>query len=122
MAKRFAYVSSFADRHGKRRYRFRRNGYPTRYFQAAYGTKDFEREYAACLDAEPAPVGVGRIKPGTVSDVIARYYADNAFQDLRPATQAVYRGWLHHHGRLCCDWRLPPIPGPRANESRRCIH
>lgn len=94
MAKRFAYVSSFADRHGKRRYRFRRNGYPTRYFQAAYGTKDFEREYAACLDAEPAPVGVGRIKPGTVTDVIARYYADNAFQDLRPATQAVYRGVL----------------------------
>lgn len=94
MAKRFAYVSSFKDRHGKRRYRFRRTGYPTRYFQAAFGTKDFEREYAACLQTEPAPIGIERIKPGSVSDVIARYYADNAFQDLRPATQTVYRGVL----------------------------
>lgn len=94
MAKRFAYVSSFMDRHGKRRYRFRRRGYPTRYFQAAFGTKDFEREYAGCLEAEPAPIGIERMKPGSVSDVIARYYSDNAFQDLRPATQTVYRGVL----------------------------
>ncbi len=94
MPKKLAYVSSFLDRHGKRRYRFRRKGYATYYFREPVGTKAFEREYAACLDAEPAPVGGGRLIAGSVSDVIARYYSDNAFQDLRPATQTVYRGVL----------------------------
>jgi integrase len=92
--KRLPYVSSFEDRHGKRRYRFRRKGYAVHYFKEPFGTKAFEREYAACLDAEPAPVGAGRIKPGSVADVICRYYADTSFMDLRPATQAVYRGVL----------------------------
>ncbi|MBD2840761.1 tyrosine-type recombinase/integrase [Erythrobacter rubeus] len=92
--KRPQYVTKFRDRHGKTRYRFRRKGYPAHYFKAPFGTKDFEREYAACLDAEKQPVGGDRIRPGSVSDVIARYYADSAFLDLRPATQAVYRGVL----------------------------
>jgi integrase len=95
MAKHYPYVGKgFPDRHGKMRYRFRRKGYPARYINAPIGSKDFEREYAACLASEPAPIGLGRIKPGSVSDVIARYYADNAFQDLAPATQVVYRGVL----------------------------
>lgn len=90
----FKWARPFRDRHGKVRYRFRRTGYPVHHFKAPFGTKAFEREYAACLECEPAPVGVGRIIPGSVSDVIARYYADNAFQDLRPTTQYVYRGVL----------------------------
>lgn len=94
MTKRLAYVSSFEDRHGKRRYRFRRKGYAVHYFKQPFGTKAFEREYAGCLEAEPAPVGEGRIKPGSVADVICRYYADTSFLDLRPATQTVYRGVL----------------------------
>lgn len=94
MSKRFAYVSSFEDRHGKRRYRFRRKGYAVHYFKEPFGTKAFEREYAACLEAEPAPVGAGRIKPGSVADVICRYYADTSFLDLREATKVVYRGVL----------------------------
>ena len=94
MRKRLAYVSSFVDRHGKRRYRFRRKGYAVHYFREPHGTKAFEREYAGCLEAEPAAIGTGRAKPGSVSDVIGRYYADNSFMDLRPSTQAVYRGVL----------------------------
>ena len=92
--KKQPYVSSFNDRHGKRRWRFRRIGYPTYYFRSPIGTKDFEREYAACLAAESVAIGVDRTKVGSVSDVIGRYYSDNSFADLRPATQAVYRGVL----------------------------
>lgn len=92
--KRPQYVTRFRDRHGKVRLRFRRKGYPDHYFKAPIGTKDFEREYAACLDAEKPSIGADRIRPGSVSDVIARYYSDNAFHDLRPATQNVYRGVL----------------------------
>lgn len=91
---RYPYTSKFNDRHGKPRWRFRRVGYPVHYFGSPYGSKDFEREYAACLDAEPIRIGADRVRPGSVSDVIARYYADNSFLDLRPATQTVYRGVL----------------------------
>ena len=94
MKRTFPFVTPFRDRHGKIRYRFRRKGYPSHYFKAAFGTKDFEREYAACLEAEPPAIGADRIIPGSVSDVIARYYRDSAFLDLRPSTQAVYRGVL----------------------------
>jgi integrase len=95
MAKSYPYVGKgFRDRHGKMRYRFRRKGYPARYINAPYGTKAFDQAYAACLAEEPAPIGAERIKHGSVSDVIARYYADNTFQDLRPSTQTVYRGVL----------------------------
>ncbi len=94
MTRRFPYVSSFRDRHGKVRYRFRRRGYPSHYFKSPFGTKAFEREYAACLEAERPSIGTPHIRPGSVSDAIARYYADTSFQDLRPATQTVYRGVL----------------------------
>ncbi len=95
MAKSYPHVGKgFLDRHGKRRYRFRRKGYTTHYFVADHGTKAFEREYAACMDADPIVVQGQPAKAGTVSDVIGRYYADNAFHNLRPSTQKVYRGVL----------------------------
>ncbi|SLK06576.1 tyrosine-type recombinase/integrase [Novosphingobium mathurense] len=94
MKQRYPYVTSFRDRHGKRRWRFRKKGCPAHYFKAPYGTREFEQEYAACLKAEPLPIGASRIKHGSVSDVIARYYTDNAFLDLRGTTQVVYRGVL----------------------------
>lgn len=94
MKSKFPYVSSFRDRHGKLRWRFRRKGFPSHYFKEPHGTREFEREYTDCMNAEPRSIGADRIKPGSVSDVIARYYGDNKFQDLRPATQVVYRGVL----------------------------
>lgn len=94
MTKRLAYVSSFEDRHGKRRWRFRRLGYRTHYFTSPVGTKAFDREYAGCMQADPAAIVGERIRPGSVSDVIARYYADNEFLDLAEATKTVYRGVL----------------------------
>ncbi len=103
MKRRFQYVSSFNDRHGKRRYQFRRKGYPRHYFKSPYGTKAFEKEYAACLAAEKPSIGAGRIRPGSVSDVIIRYYADTKFQDLKPATQAVYRGVLERFRKTFGD-------------------
>ena len=92
--KRPEYVTSFRDRHGKVRYRFRRKGYPSHYFKAPFGTKAFEREYAECLAAERPSIGADRIRHGSVSDVVRRYYSDVAFTGLRPSTQNVYRGVL----------------------------
>lgn len=82
----FRYVTSTRIK-GKLYWRFRRKGYPTHYFKAPIGSKEFEREYADCLSAEKPSIGENRIVPGSVSEVIARYYGDLAFRDLRPATQ-----------------------------------
>lgn len=93
-AKSYPYATKFNDRHGKPRWRFRRKGYPSKYLQAPHGTKEFEKEYAACLAGEPIKVGVDRTRPGSLADVIKRYYSDNAFMDLQDATKVVYRGVL----------------------------
>jgi len=88
------YVSSFKDRHGKVRWRFRRKGHRTHYFKQPHGTKAFDLEYAAALAGEVQAEPPSRLTPGSVADVIARYYADAAFLDLRASTQVVYRGVL----------------------------
>lgn len=41
------YVTRFKDRHGKERLRFRRKGFPSRYFATALGTEAFREEYGA---------------------------------------------------------------------------
>ena len=87
------YVSKFTDRHGKVRYRFRR-GRVTGYIRSPYGTAEFHRELAGFMEERAPAIGADRIIPGSVSDVIARYYSDQAFMDLRPSTQRVFRGVL----------------------------
>lgn len=101
--KRPQYVTKFTDIRGKTRYRFRRKGYPSHYFKAPFGTKAFEREYADCLAMEKPKVGAGRIRPGSVSDVIARYYSDVAFTDLKPSTQGVYKNVLERFRKAYGD-------------------
>ncbi|MBX9791259.1 MAG: tyrosine-type recombinase/integrase [Sphingomonas sp.] len=91
---RLLYVTSFRDRHGKLRWRFRRKGYRQYCFKSPHGTKAFEREYAACLNADQTPVTLRPVITGSVNDVVGRYYADNAFLDLGEDTKGVYRGVL----------------------------
>jgi integrase len=92
------YVTRFVDRHGKPRYRFRKKGQAARYFQAEFNTPEFEAEYDACLKGVAAPkieVGQGRIKPGTVADLVRRYYAAPEFTGLADSTKATYRNQLN---------------------------
>lgn len=111
--KRPEFTSRFRDVRGKYRWRFRRKGYPTHYFKAPFGTKEFEREYAACLDREPSVIGGNRVAHGSVDDAIARYYADNAFLDLADATQKVYRGVLEGFRSTFGDFALSRFDAAR---------
>lgn len=86
------YVSSFKDRHGKERLRFRRTGYPTYYFKAPFGTEAFRTEYRACLDG--TPVGQSLIVPGTINDLLSRYYRGQEFTAGSEATRRKNRGLL----------------------------
>lgn len=74
------YVSRFKDRHGKERLRFRRKGYPSKYFNAPLGTEAFREEYhrfnsqeAVAEAAEDAHAA--RTIPGSIGDLVRRYFA-----------------------------------------------
>jgi integrase len=90
-------VSAFLDRHGKERLRYRRKGQPTHYFQAQFGTEEFRTEYRACLDGVPnaRPIGAEQIVPGTISDLIVRYYRSSGWQQKSDGAK--------HHDRLIIE-------------------
>lgn len=71
------HVYAFTSQHGTERLVFRRKGFKTSYFKAAFGTKDFQAEYDALLNpAEPlAAKPIARAKPGTLDDLVTRYCA-----------------------------------------------
>ena len=99
---RLKYVNGFRDRHGKRRYYFRRAkqniplpGWP--------GSVEFMAAYQAALAAyqgslsEPAArieIGAARTNPGTISDLTVRYLASPAFKHLAPETKRTRRNIL----------------------------
>ncbi len=78
-----ANVSSFVDRHGKRRYRFRKTGYPTAYFVAHPNSPEGQIELAAMNRREP--VGANRHAHGTVGWLRGRYLNSLAFTGRKNA-------------------------------------
>ena len=55
-------VTAFTDRHGKRRYRFRKTGSTTYNFKSVPGTSEFEMEAANCLVGVALPKGMECVK------------------------------------------------------------
>lgn len=94
------YVTSFVDRHGKERLRFRRKGYTAHYFAAALGTEAFRVEYAACMagPADPVAAAIERTAPGTIADLVTRYFATPSRLGPSATTQAKVR-------RIIADFR-----------------
>ena len=100
------WVTEFGDRHGKRRYRFRRKGFRQYLFKAKPGTPEFIAEYRACLDGIAAEIvmpGADRHRQGSFDDLISRYYRSPDFADPGERTRTVYRGvierWRNLKGR-----------------------
>lgn len=89
-------VTSFVDRHGKERFRFRKTGHPTHYFAAAYGTKEFDAELELCRAGRPEPIGAERIEPGSVDDLIVRWYRSADFASAAEQTRHVTRRIIEH--------------------------
>jgi integrase len=82
------------DRHGKRRVRFRKDGFST-YLTGTPWSEDFMREYAAALDGVKAQttsnVGAVRTTPGSFNALCVSYYRSPEFRGLKASTQTVYR-------------------------------
>lgn len=69
------YVSSFVDRHGKERFRFRRDGV-SRYLPPP-GAKEYPLAYNEALNGVP---GLERAKEGSVGHMVARFYQSIQFR------------------------------------------
>ena len=87
-------VGQYVDQHGKLRTRARRKGWPTYYFRAEPGTDAFELELRTWLNrtTQRPEIGISRTRPGTVSELIARYYRSPDFRSLRQTTKTTYQG------------------------------
>jgi integrase len=89
------YVSSYQDRHGKTRYRYRCGGRVTQ-LPDNPESREFMEAYNACIngDALPSRLRLPRGGPGSFDALIAAYYTTAAFKELAPITQKNYRTWL----------------------------
>lgn len=86
------YVTEFADRHGAVRVRFRRKGYQTHYFKAAFPSKAWWLEYDACLrDTARISIGEERTIPGSIAALVVRFYGSRSWGELQADTQNDYR-------------------------------
>src|SRR5512139_2473093 len=89
------------DRHGKRRVRFRKDGFST-YLTGTPWSEDFMRQYAAALDgvkARAKNIGSERTVAGTVDALVAAYLAplsSSPFKTLAPETQRTRRNILEN--------------------------
>lgn len=88
-------VTEYRDRHGKLRYRFRKSGLPVYHFKSQPGTEAFREEYRAACSASKPPIAVQRAAPGTIADLIVKFYQSPAWKgNMKPSSQATYRNIL----------------------------
>jgi len=85
-------VTEWTDRHGKKRYRFRKTGQPTYHFRHSPGSREFMEEYAAAKNAEP--VKEPRFEPYTYDALISSFYRTKQWLKMKPSSQKTYRGVL----------------------------
>jgi len=86
-------VTSFIDRNGKERFRYRKTGRPTYCFKEHPGTQaNPSEEYKALIARQPEKRRIERAAPGTVSDLIARFYRSSAWEGAGDESKRVRRG------------------------------
>lgn len=85
------YCQGFVDRHGRPRWYFRRPGFDRVPLPGLPWSPDFMAAYEAAMEGKSQP-GEKRTVPGTVSDLIVRYYQTPDFKGLSDSTKATYRG------------------------------
>lgn len=91
----FPDAKPYTDRHGKRRWRFRKGGF-SRELGAEYGSDEFIRRYEAAhqerLTGKRVGAGAERTIPGSVNDLVASWYQSPEWRSLQDLTKKTYRG------------------------------
>ena len=86
------YVHHKQDRHGGPGFwYFERKGYARVRLPGLPWSPEFMAAYEAALGGKPLPIAAKNVHPGTMADLIAKYYSSAAFGSLERSTQQVYR-------------------------------
>jgi integrase len=93
--KEFPGATPYKDRHGKRRWRFRKKNFSAE-LGSEYGSPEFVRRYEDAMTGLRSPSGAGNGKtvPRSISDIIAKYYQTADFLGLKSSTKTTYRNML----------------------------
>jgi len=115
------YVQAFVDRHGTRRFYFRRPGYDRVPLTGLPGSNEFMDAYRKALTGETAPrrkVGAERTAKGSMSALIAEYYQSTEFRSLADVTRSTYRNQLE---RIRAEHGHKPVDLLEARHIRRIL-
>lgn len=133
MARKYPGVTSYADRHGRRRWRYR-VGEVQRELGAEFGSVEFETRYAAAVAAtrDPAPAAP-KWPDGTFGALMVAFKSGREYAALAPATRSSYERFFNvlvgklgalpcgdayfqaHHAQALMD----TIPGDAARSNFR---
>lgn len=92
--KRFKHIDQWRDRHGRRRYYFRRGQGERIPLPGLPDSPEFAEAYYAALGSPAKEIGENRSPLGSLSAAIASYYGDHSFLALAPITQKNRRAIL----------------------------
>ncbi len=91
--RQFPNTSSYNDRHGKRRWRYRKGAFSAE-LGSAYGSQEFIERYEAAKEGHRTRglIGADRTIPRSFSALVASYYKSAEFLALESSTKKNYRG------------------------------
>jgi len=92
------YIHSYYDRHGQRRWYFRRRGFKKVRLRGLPGSEEFTLDYERALAGQPLEIGSKKVRPGTIHAVALSYFNSFAFRTVRPSSQKFYRSTIE---RFC---------------------
>jgi integrase len=87
---RLKYVNEYADRTGKLRRYFRKNGKQLGTLPGEVGSEEFMTAYAAFL-AEKPTIATRSVHADSLAKLIIDFYGDRMFTDRKPSTRQLYR-------------------------------
>lgn len=116
------YVTQHFDQHGRLRTRFRKTGLKAVYAKSVFPSRTFWEEYDAWLSGKPEPAGIERVEPGTIADLVGRFFANPARLGPSPDTQARNRAILDafrkdHGHRMVEDVKFEALDGIIARKA-----
>jgi integrase len=89
---RLRYVKAYTDRHGKRRYYYRRPGCASVALPGDPASKAFREAYEAAQEgAQARTIGERQWPEKSFGALVAKYYTTPAYTDLRELTRRTYR-------------------------------
>jgi len=108
---RLKYVQAWVDREGRVHRYFRRRGYPRVPLPGLLGSAEFMAAYQTALAGPCTAIGAGRIKPGSVSAVVAEYFDSQQFFASKSAgTQRMRRSILERFRTAYGDRPIALLP------------